>query len=222
MSTTETPATNIEKIKAGIWDIHEGVANGTRQEPPEEDNIMKGTLPRFKYVNNLGQRYHLQKGFEEILEKHRHSVAGLRTVVTDEQFHAGKAAADLRYFGVDPEGVPILPETRDMIAFFEASAAANPVYLLAIHYVIEGSNNGARFIARAVRKAYGLEGIDGTYHLDPYGDAQRDKWKDFTAAFNTLTIDDALMEEMISVGRTTFHHVNAVTKAAHALPEATQ
>jgi heme oxygenase len=221
--STTTEPTLIERLKAGIWDIHEGVsakAEGSeKQEPDNTDNIMKGTLPKFKYVNNLKQRYLLQKGFEEILAEHKDTDVCLKKVVTDEQFHADKSAIDLKFFGVDPESVEALPATNAMIQFFKDTAAKDTRLLLAAHYTIEGSNNGAMFIAQAVKKAYDLEGTDGTYHLQPYGNEIRAKWGAFSAAFNTCDIDDDLMNEMILVGRETFHHMNRVAKESYAQPE---
>lgn len=215
--------TNIERIKAGIWDIHEGVTSGEKQEPSDQDNIMKGTLPRYKYVNHLKQRYLLQKNFEEVLATYRYREPFLSEVVTDEQFHADKAADDLRFFDVDPESVKPVPATEQMVKFFQQIAEHDPRQLLAIHYVIEGSNNGAMFIAKAVKDTYGLEGTDGTYHLQPYGTAIREKWKAFGASFNRLDIDDALMAEMIQVGRQTFHFMNAIGKLSYAQePDATR
>ena len=215
---TATGKSHMEKIKAGIWDIHEGVSAQQEKPESEQESIMKGTLPRFKYVNNLKQRYLLQKGFEELLAAHR-AHPFIAAVVTDEQFHADKAAEDLRFFGVDPEAVEPVPATERMIAFFYDTARRDPRLLLAAHYVIEGSNNGAMFIAKAVKKAYDLEGTDGTYHLQPYGPEIRDKWRAFGEKFNALEIDDELMTEMIAVGRETFHHMNAVGAEAHAQPE---
>ena len=213
-----TQKTNMEKIKAGIWDIHEGVSNREEKEEPEQESIMQGTLPKYKYVNNLKQRYILQKEFEKVLAANRDNDF-IDAVVTDEQFHAEKSAEDVRFFGVDPASVQPVPATEKMIAFFHETAERDPRLLLAIHYVIEGSNNGAMFIAKAVKKAYDLEGTDGTYHLQPYGPAIRDKWKAFGESFNSLEMDEALMEEMIRVGRDTFHHMNAVGKDSHAQPE---
>lgn len=225
MTTTNelstSPQSHIDRIKAGIWDIHEGVSNGMAQPAPDEDNIMKGTLPRFKYVNQLGQRFVMQAGFERILARYlSHPFIG--KVVTDRQFHAPKAADDLRFFGRDAAQEPTLPATQKMLGFFEHTEARDPRLLLAIHYVIEGSNNGAMFIAQAVKKAYGLEGTDGTLHLQPYGKAIREEWAAFRSAFNSLEISDELMTEMIAVGRETFHHMNAISAEAFALPEVPQ
>lgn len=229
MSEYVTPGptrTTMERLKLGIWDIHEGVAGGAapqppaqRQAEPEQDNIMKGTLPKFKYVANLGQRYLLQRGFEAHLDQHRISNRKLASVVTDDQFHAPKAAADLRFFGVDPERVEPVASTVAMLNFFAEVAAANPADLLAIHYVIEGSNNGARYIARAVRSAYGLQTIDGTWHLDPYGEGLRARWKAVGDAINALEFSEEDIARMVLLGRRTFHFMNAIAAESYALPE---
>jgi heme oxygenase len=209
----------MERIKAGIWDIHEGVSTDKQDKTTSTESPMKGNLPLYKYVSNLKQRYILQREFEKVLDEHRAGSDFLSAVVTDEQFHADKSAADLDFFNVDPSAVEPVPATEEMIQFFRDTAARDERLLLAIHYVIEGSNNGAFMIARAVKKAYGLEGIDGTWHLQPYGDEIRTKWKAFGEAFNTLPIDDNLMEEMVKVGRTTFRHMNRVTDQSYEMAE---
>ena len=218
--TTSTTPTHLERIKAGIWDIHEGVSAGPKPEAAESsENIMKGTLPRFKYVSNVKQRYLMQKGFEKILAEYRAKSPFVAAVVTDEQFHADKAATDLRFFGIDPATVKPLPTTQKLLTFFEETARKDPRLVLAIHYVIEGSNNGAMFIAKAVKGAYNLEGTDGTLHLQPYGNAIRDKWKAFGESFNALDVDDALMTEMVKVGRSVFHQMNAIASESYSQPE---
>jgi heme oxygenase len=217
--TTTAPATNMERIKAGIWDIHEGITDNNEKKDEEKDNVMKGTLPKYKYVAALGQRYLIQREFEKLLAEYRAKDDFVGAVVTEEQFHADKAAQDLAFFGVKAEDVTPVPATEEMIAFFHKTAERDPRLLLSIHYVIEGSNNGAMFIAKAVKDAYGLEGNDGTYHLQPYGKEIRTKWKQFGESFNNLPMDDALMAEMVAVGRETFAHMGAMTRDAYALPE---
>ncbi len=216
-TTSET--TNIEKLKSGVWDIHEGVSSQQTEKKSDEESIMKGTLPKFKYINSLKQRYILQREFEVFLARHKESDPFLSRVVTEEQFHAEKSEKDLEFFGVDPKTVKPVEATNEMITFFGELEKEDTRLLLSTHYIIEGSNNGAMFIAKAVKEAYGLEGNDGTYHLQPYGNAIREKWQQFREAFNELEIDDALMKRMIEVGRQTFHHMNAVSKEAHSLGE---
>ncbi len=221
MSTTvqADKATAIEMMKAGIWDIHQGITKREEKPAQNEESIMKGTLPKYKYVAQLGQRYLLQRALEQHLGRYRRTNERIARVVREDQFHAFKAAADLRFFGIDPESVKSLSSTLSMIGFFDRIAATNPDFLLAIQYVIEGSNNGARHIAKAVRNAYALEGTDGTWHLDPYGEKQRDRWKAFGETFNACDFSTEELQTMISIGRETFGYLNAVGNESHAQPE---
>jgi len=218
MSTTAL--TPIERLKAGIWDIHEGVAsNGQKMEAPSEDNIVKGTLPLYKYRHNLGQRYLLQKGFEKVLDAFRHMEPRIAHVVTDDQFHAWKSAEDMKFFGDDPATVQPVPATTEFLRWVAECGEKSPILILAIHYVIEGSNNGAVYIAKAVQKAYGLTGRDGVYHLLPYGEEIRTKWKAFTVAFNENQYSEKEMAEMIVAGRRAFGYMNKIAAESYALPE---
>src|SRR5690606_5322893 len=102
--------------------------------------------------------------------------AHLGAIVKDHHFHTGSLEQDLRFYGVDPDTVEPTPGTERMNAYIDAVEEKDPAALLGIQYVFEGSTNGARFIARSIRMAYGLEDRDGTRYLDPYGDAQRANW----------------------------------------------
>lgn len=217
MTEATLPQTNMEKIKAGIWDIHEGVT-ATQEKPAENaESIMKGTLPKFKYIENVKQRYIIQREFEKVLAAEREKFPAIvGHVVTDEQFHAHKCAKDLEFFGVDPASVEALPQTKKMIDLFQECAAKNPKLILAIHYVIEGSNNGGVFIAKAVKGAFGFEDDNGVYHLRPYGNDIRKHWAAFSEKFNELEISDDEMKEMVIAGRQAFHLMNKVADEAHA------
>ena len=58
-------------------------------------------------------------------------------------------------------------------------AGDDPLRLLGLHYVLEGSNNGSRYIARHVARAYDLAPGPGLRYLDPYGERQREYWMAF-------------------------------------------
>ena len=46
-------------------------------------------------------------------------------------------------------------------------------------YVLEGSTNGSKFIARAIRREYGLGEGPGASYLDPHGELQQERWQAF-------------------------------------------
>ena len=99
-------------------------------------------------------------------------------MVRDYQYQIPYLLEDLEFFGVDPVGIEPLPATR-RFATMVAAGRDDPLLLLGLHYVLEGSNNGGRFIARHVARAYELAPGAGLRYLDPYGDQQRGSWMAF-------------------------------------------
>ncbi len=82
--------------------------------------------------------------------------------------------------GDERNGIRSIAETGD-----------DPLRLLGMHYVLEGSNNGSRFIARHVGRAYQLSTGPGLRYLDPYGDRQRAYWMDFKNAMGKFQFTGA-------------------------------
>src|SRR5690606_37846418 len=118
--------------------------------------------------------------------------------VSPEQFQEDYLLQDLAHLGRDPEAVRPTQAAAALVADIQATARREPVALLGYHYVLEGSNNGSRFIAKAVRRAYDLGEGPGTMYLDPYGERQRETWARFKAAMDAAAFPpdqaDAIVE----------------------------
>lgn len=195
----------MHRIKEGTWDMHKQ-AEGQALE----QHLIKGTLPKEKYVENIGQRYLIHARMDSLLRKAREVEPRLAEIVEDCQFHTDSARKDLQFFGIVPEGVEALPATKEFMEVAQQAYDEKPVYLLGIHYVLEGSTNGARFIAKALRKAYALEGMNGTHLLDPYGEQQRPNWMRFVTTANAQEFTEQEMERIIHYARLTFSGITKV------------
>ena len=88
---------------------------------------------------------------------------------------------DLESFAIPAATRRAVAATNAFIARIDAWAASDPAALLGALYVLEGSTNGSKYIARAVRKAYALGDAAGTAFLDPYGEKQMERWQGFRA-----------------------------------------
>lgn len=122
--------------------------------------------------------------------------------------HAHDAERDLKYFGGEG-GAVVVPATSRFGTLLDDWAAAEPIALLGPLYVLEGSTNGARYIARGVRKAYQLDGRDGTVFLDPYGDEQPAHWAEFKAMLDR-TVRPAAVESVIRAAGATFDAIREI------------
>lgn len=68
-------------------------------------------------------------------------------------------------------------------------------------YVLEGSTNGVRFLARTLRKSWGLDG-DGLAYFDPYGDEQPRKWAAHRREMDEGTFGADQKEAIIEMAKT--------------------
>lgn len=110
----------------------------------------------------------------------------------------------------------VLPATIALTETFARLAEERPASLLGAHYVFEGSKNGGRFIARAMRGAYGLAGPDGFRYLEPYGEEQPHRWKAFKAAMETLPLSSTDQDAIVDAAKETFRGIMGLHRELYA------
>ena len=104
-----------------------------------------------------------------------------------------------------------------MLQHIDAIAAAQPAALLGMLYVLEGSTNGSRFIARSLARTFnenvksGKAGPNagsgaGLSYLDPYGDAHPERWQSFKTDLNAANLEDHL-DAMIEASKIMFRSI---------------
>ncbi len=176
------PATTMgvmERLKTTTQPLHDAA-----EHHPVQRALFKGRLPKDGYVAMLGQLFLAHRALEEALRALVLQRPELKSIVKPWQHQEPYLREDLAFFGVDCEAIKPLPATTALVKAIERAQREAPMAILGMHYVVEGSNNGSKFSAMAVRKAYGLDAGKGDRYLDPYGDAQREHWASFKAAMN--------------------------------------
>jgi len=122
------------------------------------------------------------------------------------QYQEQSLRRDLAHLGRDEDGAAPLPAVREFAARVTDWAARNPVALLGILYVLEGSKNGGRYLARAVRRAYGFDG-QGTEYLDPYGELQAERWQQFKADMDALPLTEVEKDDIVAAAASAFRSI---------------
>lgn len=187
-------ATIMERLKSETAEQHK------QAESVElEKQLASGELPRQKYVEYLGERLFLHRVLEEKLLKLRESDPRTATIITDDRFHSKRLEDDLSFFNVDIDSLEPSEPTKQMLAEMETDSVA----ILGYFYVFEGSTNGARFIAKALRRVHGLEDR-GLQYLDPYGEEQRAIWMKFKDEMNAQPFSDEEKSAMIEAAKNAF------------------
>jgi heme oxygenase len=188
---------------------------------PFQRELALGLLPRGTYVAWLSQLFFIHRALEWHLGRLRSMVPPLASVVRDHYFHTPALASDLACFGMGLQRLTPLASTSVLVETIDGLAVRAPLALIGMAYVLEEGKNGGRQIAKRARLAYRLPPGHGVAYLDPYGEAQRQRWLDFRidmeavgfepeetaviadAARLTLQSLTTIMDEILAVERMT-------------------
>lgn len=172
--------------------------------------LAQGTLPRTLYVRHLAQLRHVHAALDAALRSLAPSTAAIGSVLRPEQLQTPYLDEDLAFLGATEKDREPLPATVRVIAAIGRMAELNPVAVLGFHYVLEGSNNGSKFLARVVQRAYALAPGPGTRYMDPYGERQRELWAQFKTDMNGVAFSTADADTLVSAAKTMFAAISAI------------
>ena len=198
---TEETQSVMQRLREETRDLHDAAEHHDFQRA-----FAQGSLPRDRYVGYLGQMYLVHKALEERLRSAAETSDAIRAVVDERQYQVPYLVEDLDFFDVDPGSLEPLPATQRLIDEIE-QMASEPASLLGLHYVLEGSNNGSRFIARGLMPAYGMAPGPGLRYLDPYADEQRDRWQAFRATMDEVDFSPEDSDRLVDSARHMFQSI---------------
>lgn len=186
---------------------------------PFHRDLAKGRVSRDQYYAYLGQMLHVHRGLESLLRRIVAARPDVASVVTDEQFQAPYLEEDLLHFGVDPETAEPSPATgRFLDEIARCDADADWLRVLGMHYVLEGSNNGSRFVSMNVAKMLGQQQGSGLRYLNPYGERQREVWAGFKERMNAVGFTDAQKREIVEGAKAMFDWISEISDDLAAVP----
>lgn len=163
---------------------------------------------RAAYVGTLQQHLHIQIAFERALRTLAAESPLFASIVREEHYHLAALREDLRAF--DAAAVEPTPGTQRFIAYIDHAARSNPLALLGVFYVFEGSTNGGTIIAMRVRELLGLHGDRGTRFINPHGNDVRPIWMKWKTSVDALTLTDAQRNAAITGAQEAFRLSEAV------------
>lgn len=165
-------------------------------------DLMAGNLSREEFAASLPPLKAVRTHLEERLRAHADH-PDVAACVRPHHFTAHLYDADIRFFGADA-GTPEFPAVDEFRKLVAEAEAADPVLLLAIFYVLEGSNMGATVLRRKVQEAFWLTGDDGTAAMNPHGSELATRWREFVASMNALSLTDSQQARMVEFASNTF------------------
>jgi heme oxygenase len=169
--------------------------------------MVSGSLPIRAYAAWLEQMLLVYRALESGLREGSLPPAHA-ALLTDDRRRTPQLENDLRDLGVVSDSVAGVPATEAFVIRLRDWARAGSPELLGVLYVLEGSTNGSRFIARVLRNSYGMDSAGLTF-LDPYGSRQPECWRTFKRELNAAVGAEEL-NALVLAARATFEAVTAI------------
>ncbi len=181
------------RLKSATDDLHR-----MAESRPLQKSLVKGTVPRELYATFLGQIYLVHRFLEQRIDEAGDQHPAFAAVVRPYHRREPQLRDDLEFHGVVPDEIEPTPVTARTLDWIEHE---RPVALLGILYVLEGSTNGARFIARSLSRAWGPGGLS---YQDPHGELQKPRWMQFKQDMNGVGFTADEESVLLEAARATF------------------
>ena len=203
-----------QRLKEDNWDLHE---QAEHDRVPQA--MVKGEMSREGYVELLKQMWVVNKGLDAALVNARATTPIINDLVSDRQLQEQYLRADLEHFGVDVETIETTDAARTMLGHVATLSERDGHALFGLHYVREGANNGNKFVAMKLKKAWGLEPecTDGFNYLDPYGKDQRPLWEDWKSRLADYPLTDPEKDSVFAGARSMFERIIALHQDLESL-----
>src|SRR5690606_30232473 len=117
---------------------------------------------------------------------------------------------DLAFFGLSPDSIRATPAVERIITQMTHAARACPASLLGFNYVLEGSKNGSRYIAKAVRRALPLTPGQGDRYLDPHAEDQPRLWAEYRRTMDEVAFTKEETTSMIDAASRMFEAAEGI------------
>lgn len=169
-----------------------------------QHQLGSGKVDKELYKLYLQQLYLMHQEIGSLLNQSKPANHAVSHVVQDYHSDLSCIKKDLEYFGVQPDSAKPLKATEALIDSMKKTASEKTAALLGFLYVLEGSTNGAKFMAKSLRAGLGLPEEAGASYFDRYGNAQRERWTAFKTAMNELQFTDDERNAMVDKAQETF------------------
>lgn len=173
LSQDVSTPTVMDILRESTHDLHNDAEGQDFQK-----SLGGGTVQLPAYRNYLAQLFLMHSHLNKLLQGST-SNPSVGLVLKPYHLDCGCLERDLAHFQEDLANIKPLASTSKIMADLTALSLASPYALLGALYVLEGSTNGAKFMAKNLRKGLDLPEESGASYFDRYGALQRQYWLKF-------------------------------------------
>jgi heme oxygenase len=192
------------------------LADELRERTKEAHSRAERHLVQGLMISGRASRAEYAAWLVQMLRVWRAVDAGLATVAARDRrvaamvkpyhAHAHRIEADLKFLG-EGTGIAVVPAAERLQELVRADVAAGGIGVVGVWYVLEGSANGGRFIAKAMSRGLRIVGPEGLMSLDPHGERQRELWQAWRADLDAQHFNAAEREAILRGAIATFDGV---------------
>ncbi len=194
-------------------------AHARAEKHPRQSRMVRGACDRAEYATWLAAMEKVWSALDDGLPTAASREPRLAAMV--KPFHARGAAvrADLAHLGTaTPPGAASAGGT--IASRVRTLAESGSPALVGLWYVLEGSTNGGRYIARGLAPALGLTGPQGLSSLDPHGEATRERWQAWRADLDSQKWTESERAAMVAEASATFDAIHDLMEKLDGLAPA--
>lgn len=204
----KTPASLAESLREQTKEAH-----ASAEKHAVQARLVKGEATRADYAAWLGQMLFVWRAIDAAIAALATQDARVAAMVKPYHPHAARVGADLAFLGHTSGEMPATRAATE----FSAWLASPSVDAIGAWYVMEGSSNGGRFIAKALARALHLTGPDGLTSMDPHGEQQqRERWAAWKADLDRQAWSEAERVAIVSAAERTFNAVREIMEQMEA------
>lgn len=194
-----TTTTVMDLLRESTSEMHNSAEANEFQHRLSAAKVQKDELAQY-----LEQLYLIHQSISSLIEQSQSTNPALRHVVRDYHHDLTCIVNDIEYLGGKPEQATPLKATAELVVSMNKTAKSETAALLGYLYVLEGSTNGAKFLAKALRKGLELPENAGASYFDRYGDQQRERWNGFKQSMNEVDFNEQERAKLVSTATETF------------------
>jgi len=196
--TAEPSQTLSSRLREATREAHD-----VAERHPVQGRMARGAASRVDYANWLEQMHHIWSALDAAVAGAARGDARIAALLKPYHVHAPRIEADLAFLGRAGEREPASPGTQQLVDFIRSTGASGAA-VIGPWYVLEGSNNGGRFLAKALSRGLEISGPHGLMSLDPHGDAQKDRWLEWRSALDAQHFSDTECTAITDAASRTF------------------
>lgn len=161
------------------------------ESQPVEKALFGGQISPQAYAHWLKQRAAIHEVLEQRLLKWQASDKRVDPLLGAPCQQAQRAVDDIGTLAHDNNALPVSGKVEAYAAACDKALANNPTWLLGGRYVLEGSKNGGRFLARALAGRLTAEHQAATTYLNPHGEEQPALWGAWKQNLDAIEFSEA-------------------------------